>query len=154
MTEYTLWPSVDALLEHSHSHTHTRIHLATKQNPPTSTHKPIQEASIQQLQASFKHQFPGHHTISMSTISTCVKSIRGRRTGVSPLNIYIYIYTRIFARAPRALDSPIDHDLGPDPLDMTFGLCWQASYRHAHAILDKAHVQKHKDEDGCKRTLT
>ena len=90
MTEYTLRPSLDALLEHSHSytHTHTHIHLATKQNPPASTHKPIQKTSNQQLQAPFKHQFPGHHIISMSTSAKCTM---GRRTGVSPLNIYIYI---------------------------------------------------------------
>ena len=43
---------------------------------------------------------------------------------------YIYRYTRIFGRAPRALDSPIDHDLRPDPSDIPFGLCWQASCTH------------------------
>ena len=31
---------------------------------------------------------------------------------------YIYIYTKIFARAPRAFDSLIVHDLAQDPLDI------------------------------------
>ena len=41
------------------------------------------------------------------------------RPAVARLYIYIYIYTRIFARAPRALDSLTTHDLGHSPLDIT-----------------------------------
>ena len=62
-------------------------------------------------------------------------------------SVYIYIYTRIFARAPRALDSPMNHDFGPNPLQRTFGWCWQATCSAAHAILDTAHVQKHSHID-------
>ena len=55
------------------------------------------------------------------------------------LYTYTYIYTRIFARA---LDSPIHHDLGRNPLDIAFEWCWEASCSHAYAFLDEAHVQK------------
>ena len=51
------------------------------------------------------------------------------------IHVYIYIYTRIFARAPRALDSPIRKDLGPKLLGI------------AHTILNEAHLQKHSDID-------
>ena len=72
------------------------------------------------------------------------------------ISLYIYmwlfflyfIYTRIFACAPRALDSPIAHDRGLNTLDGTSGCSWQASGRDTHAPPDKSHVQKHTTEDG------
>ena len=56
-------------------------------------------------------QFPPaekEFSLSMCCFATCPVSKGGRRTGVSPLNIY----TRTFARASRALDSLMTQEFG------------------------------------------
>ena len=64
--------------------------------------------------------------------------------GYIHIHTYIYIYTRIFARVPRALDSPVTRDRGPNPLCRFLGLRWQTSCRAAKVTLDKAHVMTHR----------
>ena len=71
----------------------------------------------------------------MRSVRGAVNQVRALARTQILVYIYIYIYTRIFARAPRALDSPIRKDLGPKPLGI------------AHTILNEAHLQKHSDID-------